>query len=66
MALVVVDNDAAKANGMSGEQAADAVEKTIFALNAKLPSYSQISRCEFRSEPFEKTPKQIIKRFMYN
>ena len=66
VALVVVDNDAAKANGMSGEQAADAVEKTIFALNAKLPAYSQISRCEFRSEPFEKTPKQSIKRFMYN
>mgnify|MGYP006864414702 CR=1 FL=1 len=38
----------------------------VFALNAKLPVYSQISRCELRDEPFEKTPKLSIKRFMYN
>ena len=66
VALIVVDNEAAKANGISGEQVIDSVEKAVFALNAKLPAYSQISRCEFRSEPFEKTPKQSIKRFMYN
>ena len=66
IALVVVDEEAAKANNISGEQARVQVEKTIFACNAKLPAYSQIARCEFRSEPFEKTPKQSIKRFMYN
>ena len=36
------------------------------ALNAKLPAYSRISICEMRVEPFEKTPKLSIKRFMYN
>ena len=66
VALVVVDREAAKANGISGEQACAQVEKAVFALNAKLPAYSQIARCEFRNEPFEKTPKQSIKRFMYN
>ncbi len=66
VAIVVVDYDAAKANGINNEQAVAMVEKNIFALNAKLPSYSQIARCEFRNEPFEKTPKQSIKRFMYN
>ena len=66
VALVVVDREAAKANGISGEQACSQVEKAVFALNAKLPAYSQIARCEFRNEPFEKTPKQSIKRFMYN
>lgn len=66
VALVVVDREAAKANGISGEQACVQVEKAVFALNAKLPAYSQIARCEFRNEPFEKTPKQSIKRFMYN
>ena len=66
VALVVVDREAAKANGISGEQACVQVEKAVFALNAKIPAYSQIARCEFRNEPFEKTPKQSIKRFMYN
>lgn len=66
VAIVVVDNETAKSNGMSGEQVRDSVEKAIFALNSKLPVYSQIARCEFRNEPFEKTPKQSIKRFMYN
>ena len=66
VALVVVDQDMAKNSGISGEQATVLVEKEVFALNAKLPAYSQIARCEFRNEPFEKTPKQSIKRFMYN
>ena len=66
VALVVVDQDMAKNSGISGEQATALVEKEVFALNAKLPAYSQIARCEFRNEPFEKTPKQSIKRFMYN
>ncbi len=66
VAIVVVDNDAAKNAGLDNEQAVAAVEKSIVALNAKLPAYSQIARCEFRDEPFEKTPKQSIKRFMYN
>ena len=66
IAIVVVDNEAAKANGINGEQTCVLVEKSIFALNSKLPVYSQVARCEFRNEPFEKTPKQSIKRFMYN
>ena len=66
VAIVVVDNETAKSNGMNGEQVCDLVEKAIFAHNSKLPAYSQIARCEFRNEPFEKTPKQSIKRFMYN
>ena len=66
IALVVVDKDAAKAAGLSESEADAAVEKNVLALNASLPSYSQISRCEMRKEPFEKTPKLSIKRFMYN
>ena len=66
IAIIVTDKDAAKANGLNDEQLTATVEKSIFALNAKLPAYSHIARCEFRNEPFEKTPKQSIKRFMYN
>ena len=33
--------------------------------NKSLPAYSKITKVEFMAEPFEKTPKMSIKRFMY-
>ena len=33
--------------------------------NKNLPTYSKISKVEFVEEPFEKTPKMSIKRFLY-
>ena len=66
VALTVVDYDALKAAGIGGEDVQGVIESSVFALNSKLPAYSQISRCELRAEPFEKTPKLSIKRFMYN
>ena len=66
VALIVADYDAMKAAGIAKENAQELIESNVFALNAKLPVYSQISRCELRREPFEKTPKLSIKRFMYN
>ncbi|MBQ5888749.1 MAG: AMP-binding protein, partial [Bacteroidaceae bacterium] len=61
VAMVVVDREIADNKEKRAE-----LERQVFALNAKLPSYSQISICEVRVEPFEKTPKQSIKRFMYS
>lgn len=61
VALVVIDKDVVDSDEKRAE-----LERQVFALNAKLPSYSQISICEMRTEPFQKTPKQSIKRFMYN
>ncbi len=66
VALVVLDKDAVKNSGSSLGDVQKSMEQKIFALNASLPAYSKIALCEFRSEPFEKTPKQSIKRFMYN
>ena len=66
VALIVADHDALKAAGIPEEKAQEVIESSVMALNEKLPSYSQISRCELRREPFEKTPKLSIKRFMYN
>ena len=66
VALIVPDYDAMKAAGIAEENIQEIIENSVFALNAKLPVYSQISRCELRREPFEKTPKLSIKRFMYN
>ena len=33
--------------------------------NKSLPSYSKIAKVEIMVEPFEKTPKKTIKRFLY-
>ena len=66
VALVVPDYEAMKAAGITGEGVQDYIDGNVLALNAKLPVYSQIGRCEQRKEPFEKTPKLSIKRFMYN
>ena len=66
VALIVPDYDALKAAGIPEEKAHEVIENSVFELNAKLPVYSQIARCELRREPFEKTPKLSIKRFMYN
>ena len=35
------------------------------AANKSLPSYSKIAKVEMMKEPFEKTPKRTIKRFLY-
>ena len=66
VALIVPDYDAMKSAGISEDKAQEVIDSNVLALNAKLPSYSQISRCELRREPFEKTPTLSIKRFMYN
>ena len=66
VALIVPDYDALKAAGIPEDKVQEIIENSVFELNAKLPAYSQISRCELRREPFEKTPKLSIKRFMYN
>lgn len=41
------------------------MEENRAAVNDELPSYSRISRIQLHAEPFEKTPTQKIKRFLY-
>ena len=65
VALVVADSDALKAAGITQGEVQGYYDNNVLALNSKLPAYSQISRCEIMTEPFEKTPKLSIKRFMY-
>lgn len=66
VALIVVDYEAAKKDGHSQQEADAIVNQNVKGLNVQLPAYSQISMCEMREEPFEKTPKQSIRRFMYS
>ena len=66
VALVVANYDVAKTDGLSEEETNQLINNNIQALNKELPAYSQISSTEIRVEPFEKTPKQSIRRFMYS
>ena len=62
VALVYLDGDKISADG--ADEAA--VISTIVAqVNKSMPSYSKLAMAERVSEPFEKTPKMSIKRFMY-
>ena len=62
VALVYPDRDAMKAAGADPEKVGAAVRT---GANRHLPSYSQISSVELMEQPFEKTPKLSIKRFLY-
>ena len=65
IALIVVDWAAAKSAGIEAEALKQQLRDEVMKMNSELPAYSRINDCEFRDEPFEKTPKQSIKRFMY-
>ena len=66
VALVVVDYEAGKKDGYTTEQLDKIVNENVLALNSELAAYSKIGYTEMRSEQFEKTPKQSIRRFMYS
>ena len=65
VALLVVDWVAAKSAGISEDELKVQLREDVRKMNEHLPAYSRINDCEFRDEPFEKTPKQSIKRFVY-
>ena len=43
----------------------DSLEELKNTVNKKLAAFSRLSRIEIQKEPFEKTPTQKIKRFLY-
>ena len=65
VALVVPNEDAAKASGLDSSTLRQEIEKSVKGLNSRLPAYSKITACEIMAEPFAKTPKLSIKRFLY-
>ncbi len=66
VALVVADYEAGKKDGLDEKALEKLVDENVLALNAELAAYSKIGYTEIRSEAFEKTPKQSIRRFMYS
>lgn len=62
VALVYADAEKAKAEGTDLE----AYKAVLMAeVNKSMPSYSKVNAVEYMDQPFEKTPKMSIKRFMY-
>lgn len=66
VALVVPNADLLANDGISAKTLRVIMEKNIETLNSQIPSYSQISDFELTDEPFAKTPKGSIKRFLYS
>ena len=50
---------------MSIDDLRELMKQNVAKLNKLSPGYSQVSDIELKDEPFEKTPKKSIKRFMY-
>ncbi len=65
VALVYLDREAMRKNGLDAEAEADVPETVRIVSNKSLPSYSQLQKVEAVETPFEKTPKMSIKRFLY-
>lgn len=65
VALVYPDEEAARHAHLPKEKIDSLMDYNLATLNRELPGYSKVSSIELREEPFEKTPKQSIKRYLY-
>ena len=63
VALVFPDETLTKR--MTLEQIQALMKANLEKLNNLIPSYSKVSNIEVQEQPFEKTPKKSIKRFLY-
>ncbi len=65
VALVTLDEDAIGRAELTGEDRADLPSSILAEVNKRLTRYSQLSKVEVMAEPFQKTPKMSIKRYLY-
>lgn len=65
VALINVDKDAAKQEGVTPDQLEGIMEQNRKAANERLPSYMNVSKYRIHEEEFAITPKRSIKRFLY-
>ncbi len=64
-AIIVPNAAVIEEKAMDAETVQTIMKENIVALNNSIPKYSSVSSFELRFEPFAKTPKGSIKRFMY-
>ena len=65
VALVYPDVDMMKNKGLQMADLEEIMENNRRELNDTLPKFMQVSRIQLQEKEFEKTPKQSIKRFLY-
>ena len=63
VALIFPDEQTSKR--LSVEELQQLMRENIKKLNKLIPGYSRVSDVEINQEPFDKTPKKSIKRFLY-
>ena len=64
-ALIVPDEEVVKALNLTEEALIEKLEDYRKELNKHFPAYMAITEMQLHPDPFEKTPKQSIKRFIY-
>jgi long-chain acyl-CoA synthetase len=65
VALIYPAWEQARNDGLTKERLQNVMNTNISTLNRQIPYYSKISKVELREHEFEKTPKQSIRRFIY-
>ncbi|MDR0844882.1 MAG: AMP-binding protein [Tannerella sp.] len=65
LALVYPEREEAGKHNVSPEGLQVIMQENLKKLNHRLPSYSKVANIELLQENFDKTPKQSIKRFLY-
>ena len=65
VALILPDRDRAEKDGLDAAALQTTMADNLRQLNSRIPRYCTVSTVELRDEPFEKTPKQSIKRYLY-
>ena len=65
VAIIVPDQNALADAGTDAESLVSIMDSNLESLNKIVPAYSLVSSYELHYEPFAKTPKGSIKRFLY-
>lgn len=64
-ALIYPDFDLGTKEGISQKAMVAMIENSLAEVNKEIPNYARLKRIEVMSEPFERTPKKSIKRYLY-
>lgn len=64
-ALIYPDFDLGAKEGISQKEMVAMIENSLPEVNKEIPNYARLKRIEVMSEPFERTPKKSIKRYLY-
>lgn len=66
IALIVPNYKLAEDHGVTKEQLKEIMDANLVKVNSQIPAYSEIGSYVLLAEPFDKTPKGSIRRFMYS